>query len=83
MKVTLAVIKLTLKTPKIFKIFFKSLYDTVYDKEYEPKWWKCAFDHVQIFYGSKHSGHKTERLCSLKNSEIDQCKYFVFTVLVR
>ena len=41
----------------------------VYSDEYEPKWWKCAFDHVQIFYGTKMSGERTARICGNQDSD--------------
>ena len=40
-------------------------YGEQYALDYEPKWWKCVYDHVQIFYGSKNSGIRTERLCQM------------------
>lgn len=42
---------------------------SVYSDEYEPKWWKCAFDHVQIFYGTKMSGERTARMCGNHDSD--------------
>ena len=41
---------------------------SVYSEDYEPKWWKCAFDHVQIFYGTKMSGERTARICGNQDS---------------
>ena len=40
-------------------------YGEQYALDYEPKWWKCVYDHVQIFYGFKKSGIRTERLCQM------------------
>ena len=49
-----------------------SSYGVPYSSDYSPKWWKCVFDHVQIFYGSKSTGDRTDRLCQIRDSLADE-----------